>query len=200
MSAEPLRLFVTTVGWLRDERGYVTLAVLFFIAGCVAGAASPILQPSDADVDGGDATLSTKLSNPPSALWFAGNNVLVIVMLLTGAAFFGTSSAAILFVNGFIIANDVTWELLLGRSPTLVLVLVIPHGAFELTAILLAGAVGFMIPHQLIRYLVGRDDEFMSKEKRRQITRLIVISILLILIAAVIEAEITPQVASLTGS
>jgi len=37
-----------------------------------------------------------------------------------------------------------------------ILLLILPHGIFEIPAIIIAGAAGFKIPYEIVRYLAGK--------------------------------------------
>ena len=73
--------------------------------------------------------------------------------------------------------------------------LTLPHGIFEIPAIIIAGAAGFKIPYEIIRYLAGRKEQILTKEDIKEYLTLALISIILIVIAAFIEAYITPKIA-----
>ena len=72
---------------------------------------------------------------------------------------------------------------------------VIPHAIFEIPAIIMAGAAGFKIPYEIIRYLAGKKEQILTKEDLKEYLTLALISIILILIAAWIEANITLKIA-----
>ena len=76
-----------------------------------------------------------------------------------------------------------------------VILLVLPHGIFEIPAIIIAGAAGFKIPYEIIRYLSGKKEQILTKEDIKEYLTLALISIILIVVAAFIEAYITPKVA-----
>ena len=76
-----------------------------------------------------------------------------------------------------------------------VLILVIPHGIFEIPAIIVAGAAGFKIPYEIIRYLLGRRGQVLTREDIKEYLILALISIALILIAAWVEANVTLKMA-----
>ena len=76
-----------------------------------------------------------------------------------------------------------------------VILLTLPHGIFEIPAIIIAGAAGFKIPYEIIRYLAGNKEMILTKEDIKEYMTLALISIILIVIAAWIEAYITPRMA-----
>jgi len=70
-----------------------------------------------------------------------------------------------------------------------------PHGIFEIPAIIIAGAAGFKIPYEIVRYLAGRKEQILTKEDIKEYLTLASISIILIVIAAWIEANVTLKIA-----
>ena len=77
----------------------------------------------------------------------------------------------------------------------IVVLLVIPHGIFEIPAIIIAGVASFKIPYEIIRYLAGRKEQILTKEDIKEYLILALISIILIVIAAWIEANVTLKIA-----
>ncbi len=73
--------------------------------------------------------------------------------------------------------------------------LILPHGTFEIPALIIAGAAGFKIPYELLRFALGKKEEIITEEDAKEFFKLVGISIALIFIAAVIEAEITLKLA-----
>jgi len=75
------------------------------------------------------------------------------------------------------------------------LILTLPHGIFEIPATIIAGAAGFKIPYEIIRYLAGKKEQPLTKEDIKEYLTLALISIILIVIAAFVETYITPRIA-----
>ncbi|WP_456469261.1 stage II sporulation protein M [Archaeoglobus sp.] len=59
----------------------------------------------------------------------------------------------------------------------------------------MAGAAGFKIPYEILRYLLGRKEQILTQEDIKEYLTLASISIILIVIAAWIEANITLKIA-----
>ena len=78
---------------------------------------------------------------------------------------------------------------------TRALFLILPHGIFEIPAIIIAGAAGFKIPCEIIRYLAGKKEQILTKEDIKEYLTMVLISIILIVIAAWIEANVTLKIA-----
>ncbi len=75
------------------------------------------------------------------------------------------------------------------------LALFVPHAILEIPAIIIAGAAGFKIPYEILRYLLGRKEQILTQEDIKEYLTLASISIILIVIAAWIEANITLKIA-----
>ncbi|ADT83567.1 hypothetical protein TERMP_00590 [Thermococcus barophilus MP] len=86
----------------------------------------------------------------------------------------------------------------LGELKTFFL-LILPHGIFEIPAIIIAGAAGFKIPYELLRFALGKKEEIISEEDAKEFFKLFLISMILIFIAALIESTITAKIAESLG-
>jgi len=120
---------------------------------------------------------------------------LAIVYLLLGAAIFGSTTFIGLVINGLHFGIILKKSVMAGLTTRDVLILVIPHGIFEIPAIIVAGAAGFKIPYEIIRYLLGRRGQVLTREDIKEYLILALISIALILIAAWVEANVTLKMA-----
>ena len=60
---------------------------------------------------------------------------------------------------------------------------------------IIAGAAGFKIPYEITRYLMGKKEQPLTKEGIKEYLTLALISIILIVIAAWIEANVTLKIA-----
>ncbi len=122
------------------------------------------------------------------------NNLKVIIFLIVGAFTLGISTFLNLSLNGYILGIIVSiYFPILGIKRLTLLIL--PHGIFEIPAIIIAGAAGFKIPYEIIRYLAGKKEQPLTKEDIKEYLTLALISIILIVIAAFVEAYITPRIA-----
>ncbi|MBE8539589.1 stage II sporulation protein M [Geoglobus acetivorans] len=65
----------------------------------------------------------------------------------------------------------------------------------EIPAIIIAGAAGFKIPYEIVRYLAGKKETILTKEDIKEYLTFALISIILIVIAAWIEANVTLKIA-----
>ena len=117
------------------------------------------------------------------------NNFRLVFIMVAGSFCFGTTTIKNLFLNGYLTGS------VLSTDPTLTLALFTPHAIFEIPAIIIAGAAGFKIPYEIIRYLAGRREQILTKEDIKEYLMLALISIILIVIAAFVEAYVTPIIA-----
>ena len=76
------------------------------------------------------------------------NNFRVILLLLSGSFLFGTTTILNLVFNGVTTSLMIRDSFLAKTNPILILLLTIPHGIFEIPAIIIAGAAGFKIPYE----------------------------------------------------
>ncbi len=120
------------------------------------------------------------------------NNIRVVALLLLGALLFGGTTFVNLIFNG--VNLGVVAKMSIKTSIT-TLTLILPHGIFEIPAIIIAGAAGFKIPYEIVRYLAGKKEQPLTKEDVKEYLTLALISIILIVIAAFVEAYVTPRIA-----
>ena len=119
------------------------------------------------------------------------NNLVLTILLIFG---FGVLTTTNLLLNGFL-AGGLVKSATACMSTKEILLLTIPHGIFEIPAIIIAGAAGFKIPYEVVRYLLGRKETILTKEDLKEYLKLALTSIILIVIAAWIEANVTLKIA-----
>ncbi|WP_456469208.1 stage II sporulation protein M [Archaeoglobus sp.] len=117
------------------------------------------------------------------------NNFRLIFIMVAGSFCLGTPTIKNLFLNGY------TTGSVLSTNLKLMLALFVPHAILEISAIIIAGAAGFKIPYEILRYLLGRKERILTQEDIKEYLTLALISIILIVIAAWIEANITLEIA-----
>ncbi len=122
-------------------------------------------------------------------------NLRLIALLVVGSLVFGSTT----FVN--LVANGLNFSILIilanfyGINLKNFIVLTLPHAIFEIPAIIIAGAAGFKIPCEIVRYLAGKKETILTKEDVKEYLTLALISVVLIVIAAWIEANVTLNIA-----
>lgn len=117
----------------------------------------------------------------------AMNNLWVMVTTLTGVVVFGVSTFVVLALNG-LVGGVVLASGLVRLGPVGTFILIAPHGVLELPAFLAVAAVGFGVPHKTVRNGLSRDGLLSA-------LRLVLVALVLIVIAAWIEAYVTGGIA-----
>jgi len=129
-----------------------------------------------------------------SFLFFIERNGFTLFLTISGAVLFGVPTFINLVANGLITGSSISIAIQNGLD-TKEIFLILPHGIFEIPAIIIAGAAGFKIPYEIVRYLAGKKEQILTKEDIKEYLTLALISIMLIVIAAFVEAYITPRIA-----
>lgn len=139
---------------------------------------------------GGSPDLSAAIR--PDGLWFfLSRNVPLLILSGLGALTGGVVTMLLVLFNGLLLGNLLAaahTEGILQEG----LVAVLPHAPFEVPAILLAGAVGFMPVSVVARLALGRTVRL--KTELRDALMLLAAALSLMTVAAMVEAWITPSV------
>ena len=181
---------------LREHQAHVGLAVGLFAAGVVLGAVLylagvnlielfiELLEDELlADIEEGDIELTPQ--------FFIVHNTQPFLLAIGGALTVGILTAWIMVFNGVIVGNIsafMTDEI----GPDYVFVGLAPHGIFELPALFLAAAVGFRIVHRFGQRVLGSRDAFVTRRYLYRTAILVVAAWLLLVVAAFVEAWVTP--------
>lgn len=173
---------------------YVPLAAATFLIGVVAGAVAmaattPAALAAAAERFGEPALYPQRLTT-----WtIFSNNVVVAGILATGVVTFGLTTFVVLFLNGLLVGV----VLYAASGPNLgrTIVLILPHGVLEFSALFLVGAVAFRTTWRLVSYLRGTDDRPLTRAEVREALAIALVSLLAIGVAAWIEANLTLEIA-----
>ena len=92
------------------------------------------------------------------------NNLKVIFLMLAGAIIFGLSTFINLIYNGFSFGLLVSDAYNSGMPIKLILALTVPHGIFEIPAILISAVAGFKIPYEVTLYLLDKKKNHLQKK------------------------------------
>lgn len=170
---------------------YLFAAVGIFTVGIGAGIAlvvGGVDLPGLLGLDGIEELFPEELS----ATGILINNLQASLLMVLGGLTVGVLTAYALFANGVLIGYVVT-PVVVDTGVGQALVLLLPHGIFELPAVFIAAAIGFRIAGLLVARLRGRRDRLRpSVDEQRQGAVLVGLSVLLLVVAAVIEVYVTP--------
>lgn len=139
----------------------------------------------------GSIEKSKQLTSNP--LDYFNHNIVSLLYFLSGLFTFGLGSIYSLAVNGVMLG--VSLEAMSNKASFLgSLVYIIPHGIFEIPAMIIAGAIG-LYPWQLIYQFIKGDKRI--KIQWRLLAKLSCIMVGLLFIAGCVEAWVTPYVIKL---
>ncbi|AEA47916.1 stage II sporulation protein M [Archaeoglobus veneficus] len=93
---------------------------------------------------------------------FLKNNLRLICLIVTGGFVFGFLTFLNLYINGMYLGTMVNSAV--DKIGLKTIYLILPHGIFEIPAIIIAGAAGFKIPYEIIRYLAGKKEKILTKQ------------------------------------
>lgn len=130
-------------------------------------------------------------SNAEVFLKIFANNLEACILLFLGGASFGIATIFIMSLNGIVIGSIM--EIVHDRHSWLfVAAAILPHGIFEIPAFILSGALGILVAQSLVHEWYGSGDT--AAEAYFHARRFIRTVIPLVLIAAFVEAFITPHI------
>jgi len=122
------------------------------------------------------------------------NNFEACILLFLGGASFGILTIFIMSLNGIVIGAII--EIIRkDHSWTFIAAALLPHGIFEIPAFILAGALGILLAQSLTAEWYGGADTSAEAKKLARIFLLYVLP--LVVIAACVEAFITPVIIQL---
>lgn len=123
-------------------------------------------------------------------------NTSVLTVLALGGVLVGIPTLIVLFQNGLVLGLLAGTAAGTGELGTF-FALILPHAVCELPAFWIAGCVGLKVPVDLCAYLLKRRDAPLRRRDIVQIAVLLIVAFILMVIAAVIESQITAQIARL---
>jgi len=131
----------------------------------------------------------------PTAFLFIEHNGSIIVSMILGSLLFGVTTIVNLLLNGAAFGMVISDMLKNGTSVIEIFSITFPHALFELPATWIAGAAGFKIPYELTRHFLGKKEHILNKQEINDFLTLAVTALILIVIAAFVEANITMKIA-----
>jgi len=129
--------------------------------------------------------------DPGYMLFVALNNLFVLAMLYLYGFGFGAPTAKLLFLNGFSIGM-IAAQYPLGKA----IIGLLPHGALEVPALILAATCGFKIGATEILVVKRRSKQAFKEllEAVKSTWRLMLLAVALTLTGAFIEVYVTPRI------
>lgn len=82
------------------------------------------------------------------------NNLFSCLLIVSGFITFGWMAFLYLFLNGFVLGTSIAEQLATGMEPFRIVLLLAPHGIFEIPALIMSGAVGLKSLDILFRAMV----------------------------------------------
>ncbi|PKL60634.1 MAG: stage II sporulation protein M [Methanomicrobiales archaeon HGW-Methanomicrobiales-4] len=185
----------------REFIRYFGISVLIFIIGSAGGYFTSLADPAFGQslvTLFQDMITNEIMSNEPPllAIQLFLNNLEACVLLFIGGATFGIITLFVLSFNGIIIGGIL--EVVGAKTGGLVMIAaIVPHGIFELPAVLVSASLGLMLGRAVMLELLGKGD---ASAQALVLGRLFVRYVIpFIAFAACIEAFITPAVLHLVA-
>lgn len=177
-----------------EHRPHVAFATALFVLGLFVGGALAVAGVNLLELFVefvGENPFEDIEEEDLTARFFIVNNSRPFLFSILGAASLGLFTAFIMVFNGVIVGNI---GVIVGRSAGVdfFLVGVLPHGIFELPSLFIAAGVGFRLFHRFVQRILGRRDAFVSRRYLYRTAVLVVAAWLMLALAAVIEAHVTP--------
>lgn len=179
-------------------RFYLRVALILFVAGFVIGAVfANSLQATLGPMMTAIKTLAVGMKHdsiPAMAGTLFVHNLTTSLIMIAGGIVFGIVPVLFVLLNGaligFVIA--VTYHATHVSPFLLIIAGILPHGIFEIPAYLLASGIGIRIGVMLTQTIAGRNKQDSWKMLGKDTALSVVIVAGLLLIAAGIEAGVTP--------
>ena len=173
----------------------VSLAIFFGTAFAGYAIFGSIPAEGLSEVVPGDSPLAGVEFTFPSIMF---NNLRALLLMGMGAVTGGLLSLFGLFVNGLLV-GAVVGLVVQETSWAVVLAALLPHGVIELSAFFMAASIGLRIPHRIVRYLFEWDETPLTRAEAVELAVLSFVMIGMIVVAAWIEVNVTPDVVELVG-
>jgi stage II sporulation protein M len=180
--------------YLRRLVPYLLASAILIGAGTVLGFLSPIHAPKIADeVSAPVAEFAGKFAGLPKpylALAIFLNNTLKTLLVIVLGTLWGLVPVLFLIVNGYAI-GVVLYISVQSQGTLASVVAIVPHGVFEIPALLLATSIGLMIGMDSLKRLFGNGGSGTIAEIKLGLKFFVAVIIPLLFIAALVEAFVT---------
>lgn len=187
--------------WIRN----IAVALALWVGGATLGfGVAAQVAPNAVESLPKAATAATANASGPTGreLYFGilGRNLAVYVWLLCGVVSLGISTVAVTLFNGIHLGQTIALAAMAGTSATSVAWLILPHGVLEVSAFLVAAALGMLGP-RLAHAWLSNDGRLGAKCRR--LARLWPIATLgaaTLVVAAGVETYVTVPLAEWLGA
>ena len=184
-------------GYLSRNKKLFLIAISIFIFGCIVGVIWGYISVGGKT---GQITL-TFLNSSPDVFDYRGNalnlfihNLFADLIIYAGAFLFSIISV------GCILYNAVSISIPFGQDFVFAFLSIVPHGIFEYSSSILSLVGAFLITKMEIHYiklLLGKSSDFDVGMAIKDLALTFSVNMVLLLIAAFVEAYFTPMVISL---
>ena len=182
-------------GFFKRNRNLVILALIIFLISAIAGAGISYVKAGNQLNMISNALHSANVTNSPtsglSAIDLFTHNLSVDLITVIGGLLFSTVSLVVTIFNGVSIGSLFGFDLTFACSS------ILPHGIFEYAATVLALCIAFRLTKVEIAIVKNRNFKDTLKEHKtdfKDALLLFIIMIVLLVIAAFIEAHVTELV------
>jgi stage II sporulation protein M len=186
--------------YLKRLGTYVAASVILFGVGAWLGVTTIFYFPEIANHLQASLVGFVKIFRGLPPLQLAGaiffNNVIKTLLVIVLGTLFGAITVLFLVVNGA--ALGIVFYLSIqsrGLWPSLLVLL--PHGVLELPAVLLGASIGLMLGRHSLNRLLGKAQTSLGTELAQALNFFLAVIIPLLLLAALVEAFVTPALAGL---
>ena len=184
--------------YLEKLRIYLALSMGLFGLGALIGTAMIYYFPQMADRLEASVAGFVKIFRGLPPLQLAGaiflNNAIKTLLVIALGVLFGVATIVFLVVNGAAL-GIVFYLSVQARGWWSSLLVIVPHGVLELPAVLLGASIGLLLGRHSVNRLLGKAQTSFGKELARALAFFIVVIIPLLVVAALVEAFVTPALA-----
>jgi uncharacterized membrane protein SpoIIM required for sporulation len=178
---------------LRGHGTYIGICALLMLVGSIGGfgygpQVAPAAENTADDLQTDDAMADRAPLESSVDIFLT--NLSVAVGLVVGGLILGVPTVALLLFNGFFLGMLGSRAHLSGNGDVFVLLLA-PHGIFELPALWIAGSIGLKLSSGLYRHLRRQRAVVLQSEEVNELVVLATLSLGLLLVAAIVESQVT---------
>jgi stage II sporulation protein M len=185
--------------YLKELRPYLIASLLLIGTGIIFGVLSVLYFPGIAEPVSGlvGEFVKTFLALPPFYLALAifFNNAFKTLLAIFLGIFAGVVPAFFLLANGCAI-GIVFYLSVQSRGVWASLLAIVPHGLFELPAVLLGTSIGLLLGVHATKRIFGKTETTLGAQLGRALKFFLVVIVPILLLAAFIEAFITAALVS----